>query len=173
MDRPRRACLARWAVGTLALGGAVLPLAGCGFRLRRPPKLGFRRLAFSGFDPASPMATSLTRALVQAGVEVVPTLARAELVFEVQEDARTRAVVAQTAAALIREWALGARLTFRVRWPDGRLAIGTTSLAQTRSLTTTEQATLAKQIEEEELYRAMQTDLADQVLRRLASIPGA
>ena len=41
---------------------------------------------------------------------------------------------------------------------------------QRRSLTYTENAALAKEQEEAFLYRAMQSDIVSQVLRRLASV---
>ena len=35
---------------------AALPLAGCGFELRRPPRLSFGSIALVGFAPRSPLA---------------------------------------------------------------------------------------------------------------------
>lgn len=148
----------------------VAGLAGCGFRLRTPPTFGFRTMAFSGLEPASPMAAALRRALFRADVRVVPGLADADLVLEVLDAGRDKGVVAQTAAGQVRELSLRARLQFRVRRPDGEVAMAAIGLEQRRSLTTTESAALAKEREEDELFRAMEADLADQVLRRLASV---
>lgn len=163
-SEPRRRWLAVAASG-LAAGAA----AGCGFRLRTPPRFGFQTVAFSGFPPASPMAAALRRALAASQVQVVEALAQADVVLEALDEGRDKGVVAQTAAGQVRELSLRARLQFRVRRPDGEVAMAATSLEQRRSLTTTESATLAKEREEEELYRSMEADIADQVLRRLAS----
>jgi LPS-assembly lipoprotein len=157
--------------GLGAVAAASIASTGCGWRLRRPPTFGFRTLAFSGFQPGSPMAVALGRALADgSGVTVVDTLAQADLVLEVIEDARDRGVVAVTAAGQVRELVLRAHLVFRVRHPDGRVAMEATRLEQRRELSTTEAAALSKEREEAELVRSMQADIADQVLRRLASI---
>lgn len=159
----------RTAWGGLAALALAPVLGGCGFRLRTPPRFAFRTLAFSGFEPASPMAAALRRALAASQVRVVEGLAQADVVMEVLGEGRDKGVVAQTAAGQVREVSLLARFQFRVRRPDGETIMPATGLEQRRSLTTTESATLAKEREEEELYRAMEADIADQVLRRLAS----
>ena len=115
------------------------------------------------------MAAALRRALAASQVRVVEGLAQADVVMEVLGEGRDKGVVAQTAAGQVREVSLLARFQFRVRRPDGETIMPATGLEQRRSLTTTESATLAKEREEEELYRAMEADIADQVLRRLAS----
>lgn len=154
----------------LLLAAAATALGGCGFRLRTPPTFGFRTLAFSGIEPASPMAVALRRALLRSDVQVVAGLAGADLVLEVLDAGRDKGVVAQTAAGQVRELTLRSRLQFRVRRPDGEVAMDATLLEQRRSLTTTESASLAKEQEEDGLFRAMEADIADQVLRRLASV---
>ncbi len=159
--------------GAAALGlgaGLGLGLGGCGFRLRTPPVLGFRSVALSGIEASAPMAQTLRRALGRSGVEVVDTLARADLVLEVLDTGRDKGVVAQTAAGQVRELNLRSRLQFRVRRPDGTVAMQPILLEQRRALTTTESAALAKEREEDELHRSMEADIADQVLRRLASV---
>jgi LPS-assembly lipoprotein len=167
---PRRRLL-RAAGAALVIATAAGGLVGCGWQLRRPPTFAFHTLAFSGFQPGSPMAAALRRAMSESrGVTVVDSLAQADLVLEVIEDARDRGVVAVTAAGQVREMVLRAHFVFRVRHPDGRVAMEATRLEQRRELSTTEAAALSKEREEAELVRAMQADIADQVLRRLASI---
>jgi LPS-assembly lipoprotein len=152
----------------LALPAALL-LAGCGFSRRRAPRLAFASIALVGFAPRSPMAAELTRVLREQ-VQVLPAPERAEVVLEALVDARARSIVASTAAAQVREVQLRLRLNFIARTPSGRLLIPRAELLAARDLSTTESAVLAKGFEEAELYRELQTDVVQQVLRRLASI---
>jgi LPS-assembly lipoprotein len=153
----------------LALPAALLLLAGCGFSRRRAPRLAFASIALVGFAPRSPMAAELTRVLREQ-VQVLPAPERAEVVLEALVDARERSIVASTAAAQVREVQLRLRLNFIARTPSGRLLIPRAELLAARDLSTTESAVLAKGFEEAELYRELQTDVVQQVLRRLASI---
>lgn len=153
----------------LLAAAAVLPLMGCGFSRRRAPRLSFASIALVGFGPRSPMAAELTRVLREQ-VQVLPAPERAEVVLEALEDVRERSIVASTAAAQVREVQLRVRLNFIARTPSGRLLIPRAELATARDLSTTESAALAKAFEEAELYREMQSDVVQQVLRRLASI---
>ena len=171
-DPRRRACLG----GGLGLGLTVALasasgslLSGCGFRLRQPPRLGFRRIALIGFEPRSPMAGELTRQL-GTGVQVLDTASQADLVLQALDDVRERSVVASTAAAQVRELQLRVKFNFRVTTASGRELIPRTELLLSRDLSYRETAALAKEMEEAELFREMHADLGGQVLRRLASL---
>ena len=62
------------------------------------------------------------------------------------------------------------RFTFRLKSVSGRELIPKTELLQNRDMSYTESAALGKEQEEAFLYRAMQSDIVSQVMRRLASI---
>ena len=79
-------------------------------------------------------------------------------------------MVATTAAGQVREFELRTRLRFTVLSASGRELLPTSEILLKRNLTYTETAALAKEEEEAFLFRAMQTDIVSQVLRRLASI---
>jgi LPS-assembly lipoprotein len=153
--------------GLLALAGGVL--AGCGFQLRQPPRLGFGRIALTGFEPRSPMAQELRRQLGTV-VRVVDSPGQAEVVLQALDDVRVRNVVASTASAQVRELQLRVRFNFRASTPGGRELIPRAELLLSRDLSFSETAALAKEMEEAELFREMQADVAEQVLRRLASL---
>jgi LPS-assembly lipoprotein len=144
-------------------------LAGCGFALRQTPELPFRRIALVGFAPRSPLGAELRRTLA-ASVQVVDTPAQAEVVLRALGDQRTKGVVASTAAAQVRELQLRVQLQFELATPAGRELIPATELLLSRDMSYSETFALAKEQEEAELYRAMQTDIVAQVLRRLARV---
>ena len=161
----------------LLLASAALPgllvLGSCGFELRRAPELRFRTLAMVGFAPRSELAAELKLQLAQTSTRVVESAAEAEVVLQALEDRRQRSVVASTAVGQVREVRLRQRLRFRVRTREGRELLAPTELLLTRDLSTSETDVLAKEEEEALLFRAMTTDIAQQVLRRLAALqPG-
>ena len=154
-----------------ALAPAAL-LAACGFELRRAPELRFGSIALAGFGRDSPLAAELKRSIeATATTRVVETPAQAQVVLQALADARERSVVASTAAGQVREIQLRTRLRFTLKTPSGRELIAPTELLQTRDLSYNESAALAKEQEEALLFRAMQGDIAAQVMRRLAAVP--
>jgi LPS-assembly lipoprotein len=144
-------------------------LAGCGFELRRPPALAFRSIALAGFAPRSALADDFRKALAR-GVLVKEREADAEVVLQALADERSQSVVASTSAAQVRELRLTLKFRFRAHTPAGRELIAPDELLLTRDMSYSETAALAKEQEENELFRVMQNDVVAQVLRRLAAI---
>lgn len=164
--RPIQRLLAWLAV---MLAGAVL--ASCGFALRQPPELEFKRIALRGFARDSAMAEELRRQLrASPGVEVVDGANGSDVVITALQDVLERVVAASTSAGQVRELTLHARLKFEVRDTTGRELIAATELLQTRDMSYSESTALAKEQEARLLGRAMQADVASQVLRRLAAL---
>jgi len=153
---------------TLIAGAAATLVAGCGFELKRAPALPFRSIALVGFAPRSPLADEFRRSLA-ASAQVIEMPARADVVFEALTDAREKIVVASTAAGQVRELQLRVRLSFRLSTPKGKLLIEPTELLLTRDMSYSETAALAKEQEEAQLFRAMQSDIVNQVMRRLVA----
>jgi len=155
-----------------ALGGALAgsaALAGCGFALRQTPPLPFTRIALAGFDARSPLAAELQARLADS-VQVLPAPGQAEVVLHALADRREKSVVASTAAGQVRELQLRVKFEFRLASPGGRELIPPTELLLSRDLSYSETYALAKAQEEAELYAAMQSDIVQQVLRRLARV---
>ncbi len=163
----RAACVARrrWLrhVGSCAVGAS---LAGCGFRLRQPPNLVYRRIALIGFEARSPMAEALRSAL-PADIAVQDTPAGAEVVITVLQDRYYRTVAASTTAGQVRELQLRVLLRYRLTTPEGHMLVSDTQLEQTRNLSYSESWALAKSTEETALAREMRNDIAAQLLRVL------
>jgi LPS-assembly lipoprotein len=159
MKRERRALL----LAALAVVG------GCGFQLRRAPQLAFGSIALVGFASDSPLADELRARLAESTL-VQANPARAGVVLQALNDTRERVVVASTAAGQVRELQLRVRFRFRVSTPAGRELLPPAELLLTRDMSYSESIALAKEQEQAQLYRAMDEDIAAQVLRRLASV---
>ena len=151
---------------------AAAALAGCGFQLRRAPELNFSTIALAGFAPRSTLAEELKRQIATSPTtRVVDAAAQAQVVLEALADSRDRSVVASTASGQVREITLRARLEFRLRARAGKELIAPTEIVLSRDMSYNESAALAKEQEEADLFRAMQGDIAAQVMRRLAAVP--
>lgn len=94
----------------------------------------------------------------------------AQVVLDVLTDQREKTVVGLNATGQVREFQLRTRLRFRLRTPQGKELIPETELLQTRDISFNESAVLAKEAEENLLYRDMQTDIVQQLMRRLAAV---
>ncbi len=155
----------------LAAGGAVL-LAGCGFQLRRAPEFGFRRIALA--MPATALANELRRQLQGTGrVEVLGEVAQAragDVVLESPGEQRERTVVSVTATGEVREFQLRIRFGFRLRTPDGRELLPSSEILRQIDQSYSESAALSKEQEALMLYQNMQSDIVQQVMRRLSTI---
>ena len=150
---------------------AAATLAGCGFQLRRAPEFAFNTMAV---PTSGGVATELRRTLASVpNVKVLPIGANindAQVVLDVIDNSQQKVVVGINAAGQVREFQLRSRLKFRLRTPQGRELIPETELLQTRDVSFNESAVLAKEAEEGLLYRDMQTDLVQQLMRRLAAV---
>jgi LPS-assembly lipoprotein len=154
------------------LAAATLPpllLGGCGFALRRPPPLAFERLALVGFAPRSPVAEALRRALPET-VTVVEAPQQAQVVLEALRERREKGVVAITAYGQVRDLQVRVRFGYRLSTRAGKPLLPPTELLLFRDMSYSENIALAKELEQEELYRDMENDIAQQVLRRLQAV---
>jgi LPS-assembly lipoprotein len=149
---------------------APMALAACGFRLRGVPNFAFKTIHVVAPE-GSGLAAELRQTIGSSGaVQVVGVPAQAEVVIELTADQREKVVVGLSAAGQVREFQLRIRLKFKLRTPQGKELIAETELLQQRDISFNESAVLAKEQEEALLYRDMQTDLVQQLMRRLAAI---
>ncbi|MBC5764071.1 LPS assembly lipoprotein LptE [Ramlibacter albus] len=145
-------------------------LSGCGFQLRQPPTFVFNTLYVTS---ASPIGNELKRTIGSTGqVTVLPDAqaTTAQVVLDVLDERREKVVVGLNASGQVREFQLRTRLRFRLRTPGGKELVPPTELLQQRDISFSESAVLSKEAEENLLYREMQTDLVQQLMRRLAAI---
>lgn len=153
--------------------GAALLLSGCGFQLSRPTSYAFRSIHVAG-SSLSGLGPELQRQLQASGVvEVIADprqVERADLVLELLQDLREKVVIGRTSTGAVREFQLRMRVKFRVRNREGIERIPELELVQQRDITFNESFVLAKTSEEALLYVNMQTDMAQQILRRLAAL---
>lgn len=159
----------------LALAAAAV-LSACGFHLRGSGgdyNMPFRSI-YLAFPETSSLGTELRRNLRGGDkVEVVMDAAKADARFEVLSENRGKAILSLNSQGRVREYLLTYTLVFRVLDAKGGELLGPTEISLKRPLTFNETQVLAKESEEALLYRDMQADLVQQILRRLAAVKPA
>lgn len=145
-------------------------LGGCGFHLRRNADLPFATL-YSGFSRSSAVGEEFRRELVRStSTRLVEQPDRAQVVLQVLGETRERDIVAYSAVGRPREYELRLRLQFRATdGGDGEL-IPPSEIILRRDISAADNQLTARVDEEALLYRDMQKDMVQQLLRRLASI---
>jgi LPS-assembly lipoprotein len=149
--------------------GLSLALSACGFKLRGAHQLPFASI-YLGYGPNSQLGSELARNIRAGTVTTVVDNAKdAQAVFEVLGESRDREVLSVNAQGRAREFTLRQRLTFRVHDGNGADYLGATQVMVRRDLAFDEAQVLAFESESVLVYREMQADLVQQVLRRLAA----
>ncbi|HEU4441729.1 MAG TPA: LPS assembly lipoprotein LptE [Burkholderiales bacterium] len=143
-------------------------VAGCGFRIRGTAEVPFDTLYLPG--ATSGIALDLKR-YIQAGTNarVVDDPAKAEAIMQFTEEARQKEVLSLTGTGKVREFQLRYRVGFRVHDGKGLDFVPQSVIQLTRDVTFNDAEILAKEQEEQLLFRDMQTDMVQQILRRLAA----
>ena len=147
-------------------------LSACGFALRGAPDYAFSSI-FVRVAEASSLGSELKRSLAGGGRLVITDpklLDTAQVVLDVISDQREKSVASLTSAGQVREFQLRVRVKFRLRTPQGKELIPDVEILQQRDISYSESTALSKEAEEQLLYRNMQTDIVQQIMRRLASV---
>ncbi len=154
--------LLRVAVVVLAIA-----LAGCGFKLRGAQTFPFDSI----YVPPNNLLTNELGRYVAAGTnaKVVsvpgePAEARFNLLGEAQE----KVILALNTQGRVREYQLRYRVIFSVAGEKGFNYVPPSELILTRDITFNDQV-LAKENEEQLLYREMRSDAVQQIMRRIAA----
>lgn len=147
-----------------------LALTSCGFKLRGAQQLQFETI-YLGFGPNSPLGGELARN-IRAGTStrVVDAAAQAQAVLEVLGEGRERDVLSVNAQGRAREFTLRQRLAFRLHDGKGSDLIGPTQIVISREVAFDDAQALAFESQAALMYREMQSDLVQQLLRRLAAV---
>lgn len=155
-------------VMAIALAGAV---AGCGFHLRNAQSFAFDTVAVTP-ERGAGVAGELARYFGDRVRPVAPAAGQppVQAIVDILDETREQAVAGVNTSGQVRELQLRLRVQFRVRTPQGRELISPTTIAQQRELSFNETVVLAKDAEQAALYQDMQSDIVQQILRRVAAI---
>jgi LPS-assembly lipoprotein len=145
-------------------------LAGCGFQLRGSYALPYASLYLEMPD-YSELGAGLKRAIrASESTRLTDTSNDAQARFIPTADAREKVILALSGTGRVREIRLRYRYGYRIVDIQGRDLVPANEIELTRDLTYDDSNVLAKEQEEGLLWRDMQSDMVQQIMRRLAAV---
>ena len=146
----------------------TLALAGCGFRMPGTADVPFETVYVPGANGGMPRDLARN---IQAGTraKVVDDAKSADAIFQFTEETRTKEILSLSGTGRVREYQLRYRVGFRVHDGKGGDYVPQSALLLTRDITFNDSDILAKESEEQFLWRDMQNDMVQQIMRRLAA----
>lgn len=158
-------------VRMFAVAAVSLLLSACGFQLRGQADLPFERIHVetSGF---SLFAAELRRVL-QSGnkVQVMSAAGEAQVVLKIVDERQEKKILSLSGTGSVREFELIYRVGYRVMDNQLQDLVAPGEILLRRDMTYDDTLTLGKESEETLLYRDMQTDAVQLMLRRLSVVP--
>lgn len=156
-----------------ASGGAALAvLSACGFHLRGSngeADLPFKTILL-GFPDTSPLGAELKRNIRANGTAIVTDPKLADAIFEVVAETREKVILSLSSTGRVREYTLYYKLKFRVKDNQDKELLAPVEIVLKRDISFNDAQVLAKEAEEGLLYRDMQSDMVQQILRRMAAL---
>jgi LPS-assembly lipoprotein len=152
----------------LVLLGLAALLAGCGFHMRGTASLPFETLYIPG---QTPLSIELKRNVTASSkTRIVDSPDKAQAVVGFTNEMRDKSILTFTAAGKVNEYRLRYRVGFRVTDSKSlQVFLPTSEIILTRDMSYNDAQVLAKEAEEQLLYRDMQTDMVQQIMRRLVT----
>jgi LPS-assembly lipoprotein len=146
-------------------------VAGCGFKLRSSQNFAFQTVGITP-ETGGAVASELIRYLGDMVRPVAPVKGgeAPQVIVDILQELREKTVVGTNASGQVREFQLRIKIRFRMRTTQGKELINDTEISQQRDISFNESAVLAKETEEGLLYRDMQADIVQQLLRRMAAV---
>lgn len=145
----------------------TLLIAGCGFQLRGAANLPFDTLYVRAPD-GSQFAQQFRRIIAAgSGTRIVndPKAATATLVLV--SEAREKNILSLSGTGRVREFQLRYKMAYRLLDKSGVETLPASEIVLTRDFSFNDQETLSKEAEEALLFRDMQSDAVQQLVRRL------
>lgn len=159
----------RWTWTLLAGVLLLVGLAGCGFQLRGQAQLPFDS-AFVEAHANSGLGKALRESLALEN-KLADKAENATIRVLLAEESRAKSILALSGGGKVREYRLTLRFLFAVHDAKGRELVAPSEMVQVRDYSFNDSELLAKTVEEATLYRSMEQNALQQVLRRLSFIP--
>ena len=156
----------RW-LRVFSLVMAVWVLSGCGFQLRGAYTLPYQSIYVASGD--SVVGAGLKRQIRASGGTVVDKADEAQASFLTTGEWRDTIILSLSGSGRVREKRLRYRYAYRVTDDKGWDLLPQSYVELTRDVTYADSATLAKTQEEDLLWRDMENDLVQQLMRRLVT----
>ena len=144
-------------------------VAGCGFQLRGAYSLPYESL-YIAVGESSVLGAGLKRAIrVTGSTRLADTREDAQAIFLPTSETREAVILSLSGSGRVREKRLKYRYGYRIVDNKGRDLVPPGAVELSRDLTYADSDVLAKTQEEDLLWRDMENDLVQQLMRRLAA----
>lgn len=145
----------------------ALSLAGCGFQLRGNATLPFESVFIEG---GQEIVVALERAIRPTATKVTTRAQDAQVALQILGESREKRILSLDNAGRVSEYRLLYRVSFKAVDNKGRELLEQQQIELKRDITFNDNQTLAKESEELLLYRDMQVDAVQQIIRRMSVI---
>ncbi len=155
----------------LIIACLVLSLPACGFKLRgQVSDLPFERVyitAPAGFTIGSDLERAIS---THTRARVVKKVEKADVVIQIIHAVNEKRILSLSGGGRVREFELIYRVAARLLDPNGTELASLQEIRLTRILPFLDAQELAKVAEEEMLYKDMQKDAVQQILRQISAV---
>jgi len=156
------------SVKQFLLAAFCLTLTACGFHLRGQATLPFETLYVDASNDSS-FAVELKRALRSGtNARLSDNPKDAEAIFQLVSETRDKLILSVNTGGTVAEYELRMHVSFRLHDNKGRSWIVPTEINLKREVSYSDTNVLAKDYEEAQLYKDMQSDAVQQVVWRLS-----
>jgi LPS-assembly lipoprotein len=148
----------------------ALTLSACGFQLRGSYHLPWETLAISGVPENNELYFQIKRSIEASSLTKVisdPKEAKASLV--VLQNLQHKSILSLSGKGLVREFQLTRTFMYRIQDAQGKELLPASQIVQQRDMTFDDERIFAKEAEEAMIWREMQQDMVQQLLRRLSA----
>jgi LPS-assembly lipoprotein len=166
----------RRSFSLMALALGSLAVSSCGFRLRGSFDFAFKSiliLSETGSVVSRALKASLdsdNKVKVLVNQAFVEDSSDNEAVLTILSERREKSITALNSSGQISEFQLRFRVVYNVKNAAGKIVVQETQIVALRDFSYSETQALGKQDEEALLYRDLEEDVVQQLLRRLSSI---
>lgn len=144
-------------------------LTACGFQLRGAYSMPFERL-YIALPATNELHAQLKRSMATgSNARVIDTPKDAQATLQIMSDANAKNILSLAATGQAREFQLVRTFVFRVTDGKGRDWLPQTRIEIHRDISFSDNLVLSKDLEEALLWRDIQTDLVQQIMRRLSA----
>jgi len=147
----------------------VLFTSACGFKLRGSVSIPYKVIAITG-NPSPPLRADLEMIVLTGSDSKVANNAKdADLILEIISEVNSREILAYNAAGQISAYRLNSRVEFRATDQNGVDVVPEAEIYVTRDMDFSVSTVLATDVQMAQFTNEMRSNLALQILRRVAA----
>lgn len=147
----------------------VLVLAGCGFHLRGSMGMPFKTMYINTANPGTQFMIELRRNLEANNVTLVDNAEKAEVILDVAYEQAGKQVLTLGADGRVNEFRLSYRVSLRAYDLKQQTWLAAEEMEQLRDFSFDDAHILAKESGEQQLQKNMQSEMVQQLMRRLSN----